>query len=238
MKHRNSIAVAVAAALCAPLAALAQPGEIDLGQSHRYSYAGAQIAQATPAPAPRTGGSQTGTATRTRASDDSRSFLPGTNRGYIGVNLARPDFDDLACTPGFACDDPDVAFKVYTGGLWSDVIGGEVGYIYFGEASRAGGDANAHGVNLSVVANIPFHQQFSAFAKIGTTYAWTERTAVAGTGVRVGDENDFGISYGFGVGFGLTPNVQLVGEWERHNVKFASGDSDIDLLSIGARYRF
>jgi opacity protein-like surface antigen len=167
----------------------------------------------------------------------SRSFIPYTSNGYFGVNLGKGDYRKN-CVGGFECKDPDIAGKLYTGGLFSRVIGVELGYINTGNADRNGGEIKAQGVNLSVVGNLPLTDTFNLFAKGGTTYAWTEETAAPGTGIATGDTNGFGLSYGAGLGYDVTRDIQLVAEWDRNRFKFVSGRQNVDLYSVGVRFKF
>jgi opacity protein-like surface antigen len=74
------------------------------------------------------------------------------------------------------------------------------------------------------------------FAKVGSTYNRTEKSGAAGA--PTGKEDGFGLSYGLGIGFNLTQQVQIVGEWERHRLDFVDRRDDVDMLSVGLRYRF
>ncbi len=171
----------------------------------------------------------------TSSTAESYSLLPGTTRGYVAGSLGRAEFDAFC---QFNCDDPDISGKVVTGGSWSDIIGLEVGYIYFGSANRNGGDTDAQGVNLSLVGNLPIGDVFNVFAKVGTTYGWTDVSAAPGFGFASGTDNGFGLSYGLGVGFDLNRNWTVIGEWEEHRLKFVGSRDEISLLSVGVKYRF
>jgi OOP family OmpA-OmpF porin len=166
-----------------------------------------------------------------------RSDSSQRGRGYLGLNLGRSDYK-TSCVGGFSCDNPYLAGKVYVGGLYSRVFGMELGYINTGNADRNGGGTKAQGVNVSLVGNLPLTDTFNFFAKGGTTYAWTEVTAAPGSGVVTGDAKGFGPSYGAGVGFDVTRNVQLVAEWDHNRFKFVSGRENVDLFSLGAKFKF
>lgn len=179
--------------------------------------------------------SSTGRTPMTSSTAESYSLLPGTTRGYVAANIGRAEFD-TSCA--FNCDDPDISGKFVTGGSWSQVIGIELGYIYFGSATRNGGDTDAQGVNLSLVGNLPIGDVFNVFAKVGTTYGWTDVSAAPGFGFASGSDSGFGLSYGAGVGFDLNRNWTLLAEWEQHRLKFVSGRDEVSLLSVGVKYRF
>jgi opacity protein-like surface antigen len=209
--NKRLIAAAITGAALSPLAALAQTST----------------------------GSSTATSTRGLGSTEAASYslIPSTSRGYVGINLGKPRLAGN-CAAGFACDNPNVGGKIYTGGSWNDVLGAEIGYINFGQADRSGGTQKAQGINFSLVGNIPIAEVFNLFGKVGTTYGWTETSAALGTGVATGDEKGFALSYGAGLGFDLTNNFEIVAEWERHRLKFAGGRDNADLVSIGAKYKF
>lgn len=165
------------------------------------------------------------------------SWLPYTTRGYVGASLGRADLDQ-DCAGGFDCDDPDVSGKVFTGGMFNEWLGAELGWIHFGRAEGSGGRRRAHGLNLSLVGAIPVSPAFSVFAKLGTTYGWTRTSAAAATGVETGSENGFGLSGGVGASMDITPEWSVMLEWERHRLKFAGGRDSVDLTTLGLKYKF
>ena len=165
------------------------------------------------------------------------SLLPMTSYGYVGLNLGRANWGD-SCD-GFSgiynCDDSAFAGKFYTGGLISRMVGLEIGYVNFGRPDTQFGSWKAHGVNASIVANLPI-DPVNIFARFGTTYGWTNTPAGAGT--RSGDDDGFGISYGAGIGYDVTPQIQVTAEWDRTRFNFVNEDQDLDMYSLGVRYRF
>jgi len=131
-----------------------------------------------------------------------------------------------------------VAGTVYTGGMFNDWLGVELGYLHMGRVDRAGGRAEAQGLNVSVLARLPL-QQFSVFAKGGTTYGRTKVTADPLALVPSGKDSGWGASYGAGVGLDVTQNTSVVLEWARHDFHFAgAGKQDVSLTSLGLKYRF
>ena len=114
-------------------------------------------------------------------------------------------------------------------------FGLELGYVDMDKQNRNGGESKAYGVNVSLVGNIPV-DRVNFFAKVGSTYGWTKTNAVIGS---TGDKNGWGLSYGAGVGYDITSQTQLLIEWDRHRFDFAGADNtDVDLYSVGLKYRF
>jgi OmpA-OmpF porin, OOP family len=165
-----------------------------------------------------------------------RGLVPGTTAGYAGANLGWTRWS-TPCVGGFPCDRSSVGGKIYTGGMFTNTFGAELGYIHMGNVDRGGGKDRAHGVNLSVVGNLPF-DRFNAFGKVGTTYGFTRTNFAPASGLPSGKRNGFGLSYGLGVGMNLTNTTQLVAEWERHNFRFRTGRDSVHMFSIGARVLF
>lgn len=168
---------------------------------------------------------------------DGASWLPYTTNGYVGVNVGRSHYGG-SCTPGFGCDRRDWAGKIYLGGMVSEYVGVEVGYSHLGDSDRHGGRLRAHGINLSLVGALPVSQAADLFGKVGTTYGWTKTSAAAGTDVDTGNERGFGLSFGAGVSFNLTRNWAAVLEWDRTRYRFEEGRENVDLYSVGVKYRF
>jgi OmpA-OmpF porin, OOP family len=157
--------------------------------------------------------------------------------GYSGLAVGGGNYN-LTCVPGLACDEDTGAFKLFAGGRVNNVFGLEASYINLGKAQLAGGDMEAHGLNLSLVAGFPFGNNSSVFGKLGTTYG---RTKVSGTipAVQTGTEDDWGLSYGIGAQFGLNDRWAVRLDADRYRFQFVSqGNRNIDTLTVGLQYRF
>jgi len=163
------------------------------------------------------------------------SLLPYTASGYVGVNGGVSDYGG-DCLTGFGCDDTDRAFKIYTGGMFNQWLGAEVGYLHMGTVDRNGGSTRAHGLNASLVGNIPVSEQFMVYGKVGITYGRTNTSAPAG--VPSGTESGWGPSWGFGAGFNITPQWAVVLDWDQHRFDFPGGTDRVSATTVGVRLKF
>ncbi|MFN7122715.1 MAG: outer membrane beta-barrel protein [Hydrogenophaga sp.] len=165
------------------------------------------------------------------------SVIPYSTNGYIGFNVGKPNWD-MSCTGGFACSESSTAYHLYTGGMFNQNLGAEVGYVDFGRSERAGGKTRAHGVNLSLVGHVPLGG-LDLYAKVGALYGRTEVTASPLSGVATGKASGWEGTYGVGVGFNLTPRSTVVLEWNRYDLNFVGmGKRDITTTSLGYVHRF
>jgi OmpA-OmpF porin, OOP family len=193
----------------------------------------------TPSDPSTTGMPSSSARTAYASGSDGYSLIPMTRRGYAGLNLGRPEYNTPCGAGGFACDDPNLDGYLYTGGLFNDWLGVELGYYYGGKAERAGGRTKAQGLNLSLVARVPLGA-FNVFAKGGAIYGQTDVSSGAGSDIVGGRERGWGASYGAGLGFDFSPNTGVVLEWARREFRYPGGGDrrELDSTSLGLVMRF
>lgn len=170
---------------------------------------------------------------------DGYSLLPYTKKGYVGVSLGRADYG-LPCGPSaHPCDDKSkIAGKIYTGGMFNEMFGLEIGYIHMGAVERGGGKTHSQGVNASLVGRIPLNA-FSVFAKVGATYGRTRIRSAPDSNLPGGDDSGLGASYGIGASLDMNPKSAIVLEWERHDFQMAGrGREPVQAISLGYLHRF
>jgi OOP family OmpA-OmpF porin len=169
--------------------------------------------------------------------------LYGPGSGYVGLNIGQSDYSLEGGLSGFGfnfnADDKDTAVNIYTGSFFHPNLGLELGYTNFGKIDRAGGETKAEGINLSLVGRAPVNSQFNLLGKLGTTYGWTDVSALPATGIASGDEKGFGVSYGLGAEYVFSPQLSAVLQYDEHRLKFSNTGRDrISATSVGLRYRF
>jgi len=98
--------------------------------------------------------------------------------GHAGLSLGRSELD-ITCPAGAACDDTEQAFRAFVGGRFNNTIGGEIAYIKFGDFTRGGGETDVEGVDLALMAGIPFGNNWSIFGKLGGIYSQVDVTGAA-----------------------------------------------------------
>ena len=184
-----------------------------------------------------------GLITASQASAQAQQSVAGF---YVGGSLGQSSFDKEIVrellTSG-RVDTSDTGFKVFGGYQFNRNVGLEVAYVDLGKASYSGfagpapvtgGKVEVTGVNLSAIGAWPVAPNFDVFGKIGFL-SWEDKASDVTGGVPFSDKIDgTDLSFGFGAAWHLTRNVRLRVEWERFRVD----DTDADLFSVGAVYKF
>lgn len=168
------------------------------------------------------------------------SWLPGTSRSYLGLNLGRSNYQLPCGSIALLCDDTDRSMRLYAGTMLGNFWGVELGYLDTGRVARLGGVAGAQGLNLSLVGKAPLARSIGVYGKVGTTLGRGETSAFAGSGVRApGFERGFGLSYGAGVSVAFTPRLSATLEFESNDFRFAGSVGDpVRSTSLGLQYRY
>lgn len=165
---------------------------------------------------------------------------------YIGASIGQSRID-LDCPGGFSCDETDTGFKVFGGYMFTPNFGAELSYTDFGNANasaslgftRVNVSFDGSAIALFGIASAPINEQFSVFGKLGIASFDTEVTgAVPGFGSSNESESYTSVAYGIGASFNVARNIAFRAEWERYRAKFDGEKSDVDLLSVGVKFRF
>jgi len=166
---------------------------------------------------------------------------------YVGGALGQSkskSFCSAVTTSGVSCDDSDVALKGMGGYQFTRNVAVEFGFTAAGVA-EARGAAGTDTITAAIaeataVGILPLGDRFSAFGKVGIYTSFVEREIDTVFVRRTDDKTNSDLTYGAGVGFAITPKLQLRAEWQRYQDVDAGivGKSDLDLISIGMVYRF
>jgi OOP family OmpA-OmpF porin len=190
-------------------------------------------------------------------------FYIGASLGQAKVDLdvssLASDLDTLGVTNiSSSKDEKDTAWKVYGGYQFNPYIGLEGGYAdfgkfkasfngtYLGNGVKASGDGDAYAIFADVVGHLPLMDNtLSLFGKAGFAYARTKLNASANVGgISVSEgESDHNYVPKLGVGFryNITKQFGVRAEYEKYfNVgnSNTTGESDVDMWSIGATFHF
>lgn len=172
---------------------------------------------------------------------DRHSFYLG---GQIGQAKASGACDDFSGLPGVSCSDSDTSWKILAGYQINRHFAAELGYVDFGEvnASGPGGTASiqSHAFDLVGLGILPLGNRFSVYGKLGVYHATSDariRTALLNADAS-DDATD--LTFGLGASFDITPRFALRGEWQRYSDVGGNdvGKADVDVLSVGALWRF
>lgn len=170
---------------------------------------------------------------------------------YVGAGVGQSDFRD-ACDGladiGLSCDDTDTGWKLFGGFQFTPNWGVEAFYADLGEASVSGTvlglpaaeKVSVDGFGIAGTATWPIGDRFGVFGKLGV-FRWSldDRATLGGVSFAL-DDNGTDLMAGLGARYAFTEQFGVRLEWERFfNVGNSNtGDSDIDLFTVGATFSF
>jgi hypothetical protein len=166
---------------------------------------------------------------------------------YAGGSIGYSQFKDIcdAVTSGVTCDDNDTAWRAFAGYQFNRHFALEFGFANLGESSGSGAPGSfsveaKEAFDLSGVFSIPLAARLAALLRIG---AHRTRTTIDEqfTGIGTAHEAKTGSSflYGLGAEYALG-KLGVRAEWIRYdNIDGGQrGETDVDVLSVGALFRF
>jgi OOP family OmpA-OmpF porin len=164
---------------------------------------------------------------------------------YAGLAIGQAKAKD-ACSGvssfGVSCDDKDTAWKVFGGYQFMRYLGAEAAYTDFGKAKASGGGVTAeiksHAWELVGVGSYPIGTSgFAPYVKLGFYRGEAKLSSNVGVSGK-GTDSDW--TAGVGVRYDIVRNFAVRAEWQRYNGVGGGdvGKSDVDVLSIGALYKF
>lgn len=161
-------------------------------------------------------------------------WLPG-GRSYLGLNVSRSR-PQLACqSTALLCDENGRSTEFFVGTMATNFWGVELGYLNLGQIARGTGEARGEGLSLSLVGKARMGPSVGLFGKVGTAYARPD-TSVLGAGAA---GQGFGLSFGGGLSFDLSPRLSATLEWDSNDFRFASNGRDpVRSTSLGLQFRY
>jgi len=173
---------------------------------------------------------------------------------YAGASVGQSKADiDITCDLDISCskDEDDTGLKIFGGYQFNPSGAIEFGYVDLGKFKASGKDnilGNASldwepsGFTFAVVGTLPIGQNFGLIGKVGIFF-WDmdlhARSSVFGSG----SDSDSGtdLTYGLGVKYDFSETIGMRAEWERFQDvgdSNTTGQSDIDLFSVGVVFKF
>jgi hypothetical protein len=158
--------------------------------------------------------------------------IPGSS-SYIGLSLGRGLTSDCPATQLF-CESRDRSAQLYAGRMFGTHWGAEVGYVDTGRLLQPLGESRGQGLNASLVGRAHV-SSFGVFGKVGATYGHSD-TSVMGNAAAGGPEQGFGLSWGGGLSYNITPRLSATFEWVSYDLRMQGGP--VRSTSLGLRYRY
>lgn len=169
----------------------------------------------------------------------------GQDRGwYLGASLGQSSMDIEGCGGVISCDDKDTAWRILGGYQINRNFAVELGYHQLGDASASfpGGqvDFEATAIELVGLGILPLANNFALYAKAGFYRGETEASGSNALGPVDVSETNTDLTFGLGAQYNFNPRFGVRAEWQRYTNMGgeATGESDVDVLSIGVLVRF
>ena len=166
------------------------------------------------------------------------------NRFYVGGTVGQSTASHgcgAVVLPGFNCNDSDTAWRVLGGYIFNQNFSLELGYQDLGQISAAPfgttGNVTANVWELVGVGTLPLQNRFSLYGKLGGYMGSTERRTPGGFST---SETNTDLTLGIGARYDYAPQLAFRAEYQSYqSVGGGSvGQSDFDVISVGALYNF
>lgn len=183
--------------------------------------------------------------------DYSSGLYMGGNIGISNANIDKDKITQNITNYSYSEHENDMGFKLFGGYQFNKYFAIEGGYFDLGKfdytlstpTGALDADLKVRGLNLDAVAILPFTEDFSAFARVGANYAYTESSFNPRGTISVNQTNpkEDALNYKFGAGleYAITDAISLRLEAERYRINDTlENNGDIDLYSFGLVYKF
>ena len=181
---------------------------------------------------------------------------------YLAADLGQAHYSGLTGTvntpAGFTShtSDNDMGYRLSGGYQFNQYWGAEVGYVDFGQGeinltqNSPGTDTlsakvKAHGFVFAGTGTYPFNDTWSGFLRFGAIDGHVENdlSGTGGLAILTGttSSTDWKVTWGLGVNWLVASNWTVRAGWDQYSSlgnQNTTGEHDVNLLSIGAVYRF
>lgn len=167
-------------------------------------------------------------------------------QGYAGVGIGQSRAK-LDCTGADTCDKTGAAFRLYGGYQFTPNLALEAAFFDQGKArvtgtdpelGSIGGDFKGQGVGLWGVLAAPM-EAASFYAKLGVVSSRIKLDASSSVlGTASAAERHTRGAWGLGASYEFAPKWVARLDYERFRARFMDEKVSVDLLTLGAHYRF
>ena len=164
---------------------------------------------------------------------------------YAGLSIGQSkakDFCSGTAGSGLSCDDKDTALKIFGGYQFMRYLAAEIAYTDLGKVKASGSgnslEVKANAWELVAVGSYPIGTSgFAPYAKFGFYRGETKASSNFGFSAK---ETNNDLTYGVGVRYDIMRNLAVRAEWQRYGDAGGGtiGKADVDVISIGALYKF
>jgi OOP family OmpA-OmpF porin len=173
---------------------------------------------------------------------------------YAGASAGQSKVQDMIeCDLDISCssDDTDTGWKIFGGYQFNPNGAVEFGYVDLGKFVASGTDsflgdvsfdAKPSGFTAALVGSLPIGQNFGLMGKVGMFF-WDVDVNASSSVLGSGSDSSSGtdLTFGLGLKYDFSKIVGVRAEWERFmdvGDDNTTGQSDIDLLSVGVVFKF
>jgi OmpA-OmpF porin, OOP family len=164
---------------------------------------------------------------------------------YAGASIGQSEAKDMDCAGLPSCDKKDTAWKLFGGYQFNRYIAAEGAYTDLGKVKASGPagsvEIKSNAWEALAVGSYPIGTTGLAPYIKGGLYRGETKTS----GLVSGKETNTDWTAGLGLRYDITRSVAVRAEWQRYNGVDAGspggsaiGDSDVDVLSLGALFKF
>jgi OOP family OmpA-OmpF porin len=161
--------------------------------------------------------------------------------GYVFGMFGQTKVKDFDFGPGFSTDDTGTGFKIGGGYAFHRNFGVEAAYVDLGKATATLGaqsaEFKASGLSVVAVGMLPVSNQVTLLGRLGVINA---KVKVSAPGFS-DDTTDMKTTFGIGASYSFTPQIAVRADYDVYQKlgdNATTGESDINMLSVGVVYKF